>query len=63
MKSSDIVKIFMTVILAPTAAFVAVFGSTHHDGSQVTLGIAIITFLGLLWGPPDKHGGGGTHAR
>lgn len=63
MKTPDFAKIFLTVVLAPTAAFIGVYGSIHEDGSQVVLGVAIMTFLGLIWGPPDKSGGGGTHAK
>jgi hypothetical protein len=64
-KSRDIVLIFLTVILAPTAAFIGIYGSTHHDGGQTALGVAIITFLGLIWGKPGSGSGGsgGTHAR
>lgn len=62
MKMPDI-RVFISVIMAPTAAFIAINGSAHQDGSQVTLGIAIITMLGILWGPPGGKGGGGNHAR
>lgn len=62
MKPTDLVKIFLTITFAPTAAFVAIYGSLHQDGSQVTLGIAMMTLLGVLWGPPNS-GGGGTHVR
>lgn len=63
MNPKDFAKIFTTVILAPTAAYIAINGSNHGDGSQVTVAIAIMTLLGAIWGPPGSgKSGGGSHA-
>lgn len=64
MSAKDVAKIFITVILAPTAAYIAINGSNNGDGSQVTVAIAIMTLLGAIWGPPGSNSrpGGGSHA-
>lgn len=64
MSPKDLAKIFITVCVAPSAGFIAIYGSTHQDGSQVALGVAMMSLLGVLWGPPGSGGDDkGKHAR
>lgn len=64
----ELAKLIMTAFFAPTACIVAVIGSLKGDGSQVILGVAMVTLLGGIWGIPTKtppesgNGKGGSHA-
>ncbi len=61
----ELAKLIITAFLTPTACFIGVVGASKSDGSQVVLGVAIVTALGYMWGfptkenPPEK---GGSHA-
>lgn len=62
----ELAKLIITAFFAPTASFVAIVGAYKGDGSQVVLGVAMVTALGTMWGIPTKGGddgkGGGSHA-
>lgn len=64
----ELAKLIITAFFAPTACFVAVIGSIKGDGSQVILGVAMVTMLGAIWGIPVKDKldppapKGGSHA-
>jgi hypothetical protein len=65
--SKELAKLIITACFAPTASFVAIIGAYKGDGSQVVLGVAMVTALGTMWGIPTKgggndSGGGGSHA-
>lgn len=65
--TGELAKLIITAFFAPTACFVAILGSIKGDGSQVVLGVAMVTALGGIWGFPtkkddDPKGKGGSHA-
>lgn len=62
----ELAKLIITAFFAPTACAVALIGSIKGDGSQVVLGVAMVTLLGGIWGIPVKDKTeppkGGSHA-